>query len=84
MFASNFIKLLWSLTCFSSQQQGMKREGQDFLLDRQLSTETMLLMIMIMILLVWQSIGWITNKVHCKLQKKKKIIQKYPTTVSTS
>jgi len=35
---------------------------------------------MIMILLVWQPIGWITNKVHCILLKKKKIIQKYPTT----
>jgi len=27
---------------------------------------------MMMILLVWQPIGWITNKVHCKLQKKEK------------
>jgi len=27
---------------------------------------------MMMILLVWQPIGRITNKVHCKLQKKKK------------
>jgi len=31
----------------------------------------LLLIKMIMILLVWQPIGWITNKVHCKLQKKK-------------
>jgi len=40
--------------------------------NRELGSSLLLTLMMMMILLVWQPIGWTTNKVHCKLQKKKK------------